>query len=184
VSALRRAISGVALAVALAACGEGGRTTAASTTPEPPPPMEGCDGKVWLRVRGVNPGAVTAFRLDVASVTVTADGAPLESLLPFTRSVDLLADGAFDVAVVRPPAGTLELEARVELLGGAGAMADGAGVAFGSCPAPLVFRAQISKVDADRCHAVVHVDVARSIGEQLEAGGSVWTFAPSFSMHY
>lgn len=141
-----------------------------------------CGGHVTLRLQGVNGSPFDAFHLGVGKLDVRVSGAtaPVESAL--SGSLDLLAPGAWRLGVVAlPPVGTM-LDASLPISGGdAHALAGDAG-AFDGCTAPFTFRVDPAQVDPVRCHAVLHVDLARSA--PLLASGAGLVLAPNFSLHY
>ncbi len=182
----------LAAAAALAlACGSSSRTPSVTGNDGPAdpgdggvvqPPPRACGGQVTVRLRGVNPGPVTAFHLGVAGASFTVDGGPAIPGLG-AQTLDLLTDQAWRLGNVPYPEGASVVVATVTLAGGDGTTGAGP-VSFGACLAPLVVPIDLSNVDPVRCHAVIHLDLAASVVALAGAGASGTAFVPNFALFF
>ncbi|HET8541770.1 MAG TPA: hypothetical protein VFL83_17965 [Anaeromyxobacter sp.] len=141
-----------------------------------------CDGKVTLRIRGVDPGPLTAFQLAISGASFSVDGA---AAVPGVgaRTVDLLLDHAWPLGTVSYPEGATAIVATVGLAVGHATTAIG-DVTFGACIAPLRIPIDLSNVAADRCHAVIHLDLAASVVASAGAGAGGAAFLPNLTLFY
>ncbi len=156
----------------------------AVATPPPaapaPPPGPPCDGRVTVRILGVNPAPFDAFAVDVGAFA--CDGAALVSRPIDGTTVDLEATGAPRLGVVRPAAPGTPFRCTLALAGGAAHRRDGSGAMLDGANAPLVFTVDPSRVDPTRCHAVLQLDLDGSVVPVRGWRGSA--IAPRFSLHY
>jgi len=150
--------------------------------PPPAPPIggaegEGCGGEVTLRLRGVAAGDLAAFALTLGSVEASA-GAPLPLAQPLPPgAIDLVRDHAYRLGVVTPPAGASAVQVTVPVVAASAAGLDGIDV----CTPPITFAFDPSRVDPSRCHAVVELDLARSLQAGAPGGAAL---LPHFTVRY
>lgn len=141
-----------------------------------------CNGQVTLRLLGVEAGPLTAFHLAVAAASFALDGgAPVTGL--GAQTLDLLSAQAWRLGTFSYPEGARAALATVELAGGHATTAEGE-VAFGQCLAPLRIPIDLSKVHPDRCHAVIHLDLTRSVVASAGTGAPGPTFMPNLALFY
>lgn len=179
-----------ALSAAALGCGGGGSERAPLVTQSVPedtggvPPLvttgggghEGCGGEVTVRLRGVGAGALGTFQLSLGPVEARA-AVPLtlaDALPP--GPIDLVLDHAYRLGIVTPPAGASSVHVTVPLVAASAALAP-----VDVCTAPIEFTFDPSRVDPDRCHVVVELDLGRSI--QADAPGGV-ALLPQFTVRY
>jgi hypothetical protein len=164
---------------AVAACGGPGPSASARTPVAPSSPREVGAGPpasppaadaLELRLRGHGQGAITALRVAVEAVEVTADGAPLAVTAFRAGEADLgRADHAWFLGYVVPPAGARRLDVVIRLAP-ACSWADAAGSA--TCDArgiPIVLAANLPDLGASR-HVVAAVEVEPSLLSAPELG--------------
>lgn len=162
--------------------GDGGDNGGGGGGGDAQPPPLGCNGQVTLRVRGVNPGPVTAFHLGVSGASFSVDGAASVEGLG-AQTLDLLSEGAWRLGTVAHPEGATTVMATIGLAGGHALTATGE-VTFPACLAPLLIPIDLSNVAPDRCHAVIHLDLARSVVASAGSGAGGATFMPSLAVYY
>jgi len=171
-------VIGTALALA---CGSGGpagssRSTidAQGNTPggggggnnDPVP----CNGKLTVRLAGVNAGAQ---ELDLRLAGVDLQGRSGALTPEFTRSGVLSAPGDDRLAIVKMPTGRVDVTVRLDRVS---RCTGGTCTDLTLCASPIQFHFDAANVSQNRCHVVLHLDVANSVQSGL--------FQPRFSVHY
>lgn len=166
------------LALLAAACGKAGGAGSSSGSDAAPPTAAEVPGRATLRLLGAsNPGLGSAM-FDVDDVAVWVDGQPV--------ALDVSASGGFDLAVgghawnlasfALPPAGST---VRVVLkLGPSGVWSRGAETGVIDTCGPAIEFTAASEWLALRGHAVIQVDLGRS----LHGAGSELTFLPQLQV--
>lgn len=197
-SALARAVLLAAAATLALACGSGSDSPAPAVIDDGGPidpgngngdpgdgngtPPRACNGEVTLRIRGVDPGPVTAFHLAVSGASFALEGAaPVDGL--GAQTLDLLSEQAWRLGTLPYPEGATLAIATVGLAGGHATTTLGE-VAFGACLAPLRIPIDLSNVHPDRCHVVIHLDLAGSVVASAGTGAGGATFIPNLAVFY
>ncbi len=187
--------SWLAAAAALAvACGRDGSVAkksadvppAGGTTPVPADPAPGgtpagiaCKGLVTVFVLGVDGGTIGTFDVDLAGLELTSKGAAVAPKWSTSGTLSLAGVGASQLAVVES---TADETTEVTLRLGRIHVCEGSRCAdLDLCTEPISFRVDADKVSPERCHAVLHLDLEKSI-QALPGGGEA--FLPRFSVHY
>jgi hypothetical protein len=133
---------------------------------------------VTVRLRGVDEGALGTFDVDLASLDVTVKGAPLAPRWTAAGTLPLVGADSYRLAIVDgTPGDTTEVTlglGRVHACDATGCHD------LDLCTAPISFRFETDKVSPDRCHVVLHLDLAKSV-QPLAEGAA---FLPRFSVHY
>jgi hypothetical protein len=139
-----------------------------------------CPDGVRIMIRGTNAAAFQHFYVTAAGLEVGSGGTAIPVALDAGGPLDLTAaDNAFAIGTAAIPAGTSPIVATLPLatvqanLPGGRALLD-------LCTAPLRITFSADQVDATRCHVVVHLDLARSVGAQ----GSGGAFLPNFTVKF
>ncbi len=179
------------LAVAAMACGRGGTGARAnaptvpqgstgSAQPSAAPPQAGppCDGTVTLVARGVDAGALNAFKLDVTNIELKAGGVALTPTWSAAGStLSLAGTETPELAAVQRVTGPVDVTIRF----GDVLACEGSGCFnVDTCAAPITFQYDLDRSDANGCHVFLQLDLASSV--QPIVGGQ--TFLPSFSVKY
>lgn len=153
----------VATAVALCACGRGGGATAGATS------VAGWDAAgdcqhVTIRLLGTNPRDVSSLRLGVEGVTATSAGERVEvEDAACGRTLDLSTDAtAYDLGRLPFRREGGHVEVAVHFARGVACKAGHDGDLDG-CPSPITFELDPARVDHARCHALILLDVGRSV---------------------
>ncbi len=142
-----------------------------------------CNGRITVRLKGVDGGAFDAFAVDLGGVAVSVSGAALPFQPSAAGTVDLLVAGAWRLGDFAWPADGTPVDAVLTLTGGSAHLSGGAtGGMIDACTAPLRFRIDPAQVDPTRCHAVVHLDLGASMAPFQ--GWHDLAFAPHFTIHY
>lgn len=149
-----------------------------------PAPVD-CDGRVSLLVKGVRPtpSPYSSFRIDIDDIAAEpiTGTTSLTVQDPASGIRELVRDGAVTVGSIQIPDGFTDLvRVRVTLsqvsIEGGSVDAD-----LDIETAPLTFYVDPAAVAPGRCHAVLHLDLARSIEPDLPSG---LLFLPRYSLHY
>jgi hypothetical protein len=153
----------VATALALCACGRGGGATAGASTVAGPDAAGDCE-HVTIRLLGTNPRDVSSLRLGVESVTAACAGERVEVVdAPCGRTLDLSSDAtAYDLGRLPFRRDGAHVTVAVHVAGGS-ACKEGQVGDLGGCLAPITFELDPARVDHDRCHALILLDVGRSV---------------------
>jgi hypothetical protein len=126
----------------------------------PAPPGESATGGFSLRLAGVDKGDFVSARMRINSVQVSGGGTVLANTLK-TAEVDLTETGqAYLLASFQPPAGLEDVEFAVSFEGGTVSTQTASFTVDSTCQT-LRLAGKVSKI-AERKHAVIHLDVARS----------------------
>ena len=137
------------------------------------------DGATFsLRLAGDDAGDFTSAKMQIASVEVTGGGALLANAVQ-TPEVDLAEAGrAHLLATFNVPAGVEDVEFTVGFARGSLTSAKGIFEVDGRCEA-LRLAGKVTHI-AERKHAVIHLDVARSF---VPVGAGL-TLVPHFQLAY
>lgn len=177
------------LAVATMACGRGGgsppvasnRSTGGGQTGAGSTGVQGdrpCDGSVTLVVRGVDAGSLTSFMLDLASVTLTADGVALRPDWSAAGTTLSLAGSETPMlAAVKRVAGPVDVAVT---FGNVLACTTAGCTTLDTCTAPITFRYDVDRAVPDGCHVFLELDLAASV----QPTSSRPAFLPRFSAKY
>ena len=170
-------VIGTALALA---CGSGGpagssrsttgaegTTTGGGGSNSNPVP---CNEKLTVRLAGVNAGAQ---ELDLRLAGVDLQGRSGALTPEFTRSGVLSAPGDDRLAIVKMPTGRVDVTVRLDRVS---RCTGGTCTDLTLCASPIQFQFDAANVSQNRCHVVLHLDVANSVQSGL--------FQPRFSVHY
>jgi len=159
---MTRTAFGIALVLGLLAygCGRSGPELLDSTSTSTPAPPVGTGPAYSLRMLGVDLGDFVAAKMRISSVQVTGGGAVLASSAK-TPEVDLTrTDNAFLLATFQVPDGVEDVEFAITFEGGSLATAKDTFDVNARCQS-LRLLGKVSRI-AERRHAVIHLDVARS----------------------
>jgi len=131
-----------------------------------------------LRLAGDDAGDFLSAKLQIESVQVTGGGAVLANAVQ-TPEIDLADIGrAHLLATFQAPAGVDDVEFLVGFAGGTLTTSKGSFTVEARCQT-LRLTGKVSRI-AERKHAVIHLDVARS----FVAGGAGLTLVPHFRLVY
>jgi hypothetical protein len=162
------------LAFSVAGCGRYAATIDGGGTPV----QDSGTGAFKLRLAGVDKGSFVSARMRIQSVQVTSGGAVLANA-PHTPEVDLAEMGqAYLLASFQPPAGVEEVEFAVSFESGTVAT-ETASFSVDSRCQTLHLAGKVSKI-AERKHAVIHLDLARS----FVPSGAGLMLVPHFQLVY
>ena len=153
---------GIALILGLLVygCGRSNYELVDSTTTSTPVPQAGTGPSYSLRLRGVDMGDFVAASMRIRSVQVTGGGVLLANAVK-TPEVDLArTDNAHLLATFQVPDGVEDVEFLVSFESGALATAKDKFDVDTRCQT-LRMAGKVSRI-AERKHAVIHLDVARS----------------------
>src|ERR1700704_6438542 len=156
---MKRATISAALVLVLfmAGCGRHAATIDGGGTPV----QDSGTGRFSLRLTGGDKGNFVSARMRIQSLQVTSGGTVLANA-PHTREVDLAEMGqAYLLASFQPPAGAEDVEFAVSFESGTVAT-ETASFSVDSRCQTLHLAGKVSKI-AERKHAVIHLDVARSL---------------------
>ncbi|HET8538903.1 MAG TPA: hypothetical protein VFL83_03420 [Anaeromyxobacter sp.] len=187
---MRRASSLAAIAAFAIACGRDGDVTRRDVR-EPPaddggdgapgggdPQGPACRGLVTVRLRGVDQGALATFDVALAALDVEANGATLPPRWSASGTLALAGVESRKLAVLAStPGETVEVTLR---LAGIHACDGARCLDLDLCTAPISFRFDPDRVSPERCHVVLHLDLADSV----QPLGDGVAFLPRFSVHY
>lgn len=171
---MTRTMMMAALALALLAfgCGHSG----APGTLDLVPPA--ADTAFSLRIAGDDVGDFVSARMRIKSVRVTSGGTVLANDLR-TADVELADTGnSYLLTRFQPPAGTEEVDFEVAFEGGTVATAKGSHDVEAACET-LRLGGKVARI-GERRHAVIHLDLSRSL--LPSAGG--WALVPHFRLMY
>jgi hypothetical protein len=147
-------------------------------SPEPITVVSGDGAAFSLRILGEDVGDFTAAKMQIQSVQVTGGGALLANAV-LTPEVDLADAGrAHLLATFQPPDGIDDVEFTIAFARGTLTSPKGTFEVDGRCEA-LRLTGSVSKI-AQRKHAVIHLDVARS----FVPGNAGLTLVPHFQLVY
>lgn len=140
-----------------------------------------CPDGVQIMVRGTDAGAFEHFFVTAAGLEVsTGAGATIPVTLEAAGPLDLTTSNhAFAVGTAAIPAGTSAIVATLPFATVQANLASGSAL-LDLCTAPLRIAFSAGQVDPTRCHVVVHLDLARSVGMQ----GSGGAFLPNFTVRF
>lgn len=131
-----------------------------------------------LRIKGTDLGDYRRAKLDVATVQVRGPNGVLATRV-MTTEIDLAAvDQAWLLSSFQVPAGIDDVEFVVSFAGGQVVTAKGAFDVDAAC-STLRITGKVQNI-AQRKHAVIQMDVARSV----VAGGAGWTLVPHYQLVY
>jgi hypothetical protein len=153
---------GIALILGLLAygCGHSNNELVDSTATSTPVPQAGSGPTYSLRLLGVDPGNFVSATMRIKAVQVTGGGALLANAVK-TPDVDLTrTDNAYPLATFQVPDGVEDVEFLVSFESGALATAKDKFEVDTRCQT-LRLAGKVSRI-AERKHAVIHLDVARS----------------------
>ncbi len=182
---MRTGLRVVAIAAFAIACGRNGSGNGERASAPPDGATGGggatgpaCDGYVTVRLRGVDPGALGTFDVDLAAIEATVDGAPIAPHWSAWGPLSVAGVESNRLAVLRStPGETVDFTVRLERVH----VCDATRCAdVDLCTAPLAFRFDTDKVSPERCHVVLHLDLARSV----EPNDGGLAFLPTYSVHY
>lgn len=138
-----------------------------------------CEGLVTLRLRGANAGAIETFDVQMGGLDFRTPGAVLSSAGGAPPALSLAGVESQRLVVLRvPAAGTVEATLRPSRVH---ACAASRCQDLDLCTAPIDFRFDLEKVNPERCHVVLQLDLARSL-QPLPGGDAA--FLPQLSVHY
>ena len=135
-----------------------------------------CNGKLAVRLAGVNAGATQELDLRLAGVALQGRTGALTP--EFTRSGVLSMPGDDRLAMLKMPTGEVDVTVRLDHVG---LCAGGTCTDLTLCASPIQFQFDAAKVSPNRCHVVLHLDVANSV--QSGPNGAL-VFQPRLSVHY
>ena len=159
-------------------CGQSNHELVDSTSTSTPVPQSGMGPSYSLRLLGVDLGDFTAATMRVQSVQVTGGGAVLANTVK-SPEVDLArTDNAALLVTFQVPDGVEDVEFLVTFESGALATNKGSFDVNTRCQT-LRLGGKVSRI-AERKHAVIHLDVARSFVPS-EVG---LTLVPHFQLVY
>jgi hypothetical protein len=140
-----------------------------------------CPDGVQIMIRGTDAGAFEHFFVTAPGLEVSAGaGAAIPVALDAGGPLDLTtSDHAFAVGTAAIPAGTSRIVATLPFATVQANLASGSAL-LDLCTAPLRIVFSADQVDPTRCHVVVHLDLARSVGTQ----GSGGAFLPNFTVQF
>ena len=163
------------LAFSVAGCGR----YAASIDGGGTPVQDSGTGAFKLRLAGVDKGSFVSARMRIQSVQVTSGGVVLANA-PHTPEVDLAEMGqSYLLASFQPPAGVEEVEFAVSFESGTVAT-ETASFSVDSRCQTLRLAGKVSKI-AERKHAVIHLDLSRSLVKVSESAAML---VPQFKVDF
>ena len=171
---MTRPMLAAVLALALLAFGCG-RTGGGGTANDVPPAPDSAFG---LRIAGDDAGDFLSARMRIKSVRVTSGGTVLADDLR-TPEMELTApDSSYLLTRFQPAAGTEDVEFEVAFESGTVVTANGSQALEAACEV-IRLPAKVSQI-AQRKHAVIHLDLSRSL--MPSTGG--WALVPHFRLMY
>jgi hypothetical protein len=147
----------------------------------PPPPLPAskkCDGRIAIYLRGSPSDAFGQVDLELGALTAKA-ATRVTVHDVFTGRVNVASDRRWRLAVLEVPPDAGRVEARLPILGGALDC-----IPFDRCTGPLRLHLDLELVSPTLCHAVIDLDLWRSITAAMTRQGFRPLFVPNYRVTY